>query len=215
MGSRAKRGTLPGAVVMGIDAAVRSIELAVAGNPNCTTGLFTLNRVVGIQKGPSGGEEILALLYADDPWFGYWYGHILRHPKNREVFVSLLAWSVHLPNAPTVPLFFRRFHFWVTKRGVIRPCAIQNRDDAYQEDSSLGGAAANLAKIIGCFSLEKRRGNEDSPYANDPLEPRVLDAYRGWWVPGLDAPIFPMPTPLTVVKNSGGRGKYFGEPDMY
>jgi hypothetical protein len=190
---------------MCIGAAVRRVESALAGNPNCTAGLFTMNRVVGIQKGPSGGEEILALLYADDPWFGYWYGHILRHPKNREVFVSLLVWSDKLPNAPTVPLFFRRFHYWVIERGAVHPCTIQNRDDAYQESPSLGGAAANLAKIISWFEFEKRRGYEDSPYADDPAEMRTLNAYSGgWnWDPKSDAPIFPMLTPLTVVKNSG------------
>ncbi|MDD5394321.1 MAG: hypothetical protein PHE17_15005 [Thiothrix sp.] len=178
---------------------MRRVESALAGNPNCTTGLFTTNRVVGIQKGPSGGEEILALLYADDPWFGYWYGHILRHPKNREVFVSLLAWSVHLPNAPTVPLFFRRFHYWVIERGAHHLCTVQDHNDAYQESFSLGGAAANLAKIIGCFSLEKRSGDEYGPYADDPVE----FAYP--WRLGLRAEEHPFPisSPLTVVKNSG------------
>jgi hypothetical protein len=180
---------------MDIDAAVRGIESALAGNPNCTAGLFTANRVVGIQRGPSGGEEILAVLYADDPWFGYWFGHILRPPKSRGMYVSLLVWSDKLPNAPTVPLLFRRFHYWVIKRGAYQPCTIQNSDDAYQESHTLGGAAGKLTEIIGRFEFGKRRGYEDGPYADDPAEMRILDVYGWHW----DDPAFPMPTPLSVV----------------
>jgi hypothetical protein len=188
-------------LVMDINVAVRSIESALERNPNCTAGLLTRNRVVGIQKGPSGGEEILALLYADDPWFGYWYGHVLRHPKNREVFVSLLVWSDKLPNASTVPLFFRRFHYWVNDRVVYHPCTIQNYDDAYQEDISLEAASGNLARMISLFEIGRRRGDEHGPYADDPAELRILSVYsvtaacdrQGFF------PAIPMPVSLSVV----------------
>lgn len=56
---------------MSMRSAVQQIEAALSGNPLCTAGLFTLNRVFAIPESSVGGPEILALLYADDSFFGY------------------------------------------------------------------------------------------------------------------------------------------------
>ena len=95
-------------------AAVGRIEKSLARNPQCGPSLWVRPGVHGIAKGPSGGPEILALIRADDSFFGYWFGHITRHPCKPLTYVSLLVRSDALSNADTVPLLFRRFHHWNT-----------------------------------------------------------------------------------------------------
>jgi hypothetical protein len=185
-------------------AAVAGIEKSLADNPSCTGGLWIRNRVFGIAEGPSGGPEILALLQADDSFFKYWYGHVLRHPQRPRTYVSLLVWSAALPNAKTVPLLFRRFHYWMKVRQNYHPCAVQYSDDAYDESATLAGAAANLERMIRRFDVDKRWGEEDGEYADSPPELRILDVYE--FVTSMSKegcyPPLPMPTPLTLVKAS-------------
>lgn len=188
---------------MSLESAVFEVEDALRKNQHCSSGMLAQNRVFGIQHGPSGGPEILALIYADDPFFGYWYGHVVQHPKNLEMIVSLLVWTSKFINAPTVPLLFRRFHYWIKDRLEYHPCSVQNADDAYCECRSLEEGAGSLARMIGNFNLDRRRGDEYGPYAISPPELRILTIY------GLADtrdksgcfPAVPMPTPLTAVEN--------------
>ncbi|MDP1774690.1 MAG: hypothetical protein Q8L15_20680 [Methylobacter sp.] len=199
---------------MSLESAVRCVEAALDSNPECAAGLITQKKVFGVPRGPSGEAEILALLYADDSYFGYWYGHIVRHPQNAAMFVSMIVWSDKLVNAQTVPLLFRRFHYWIKDRLEYHSCVVQNSDDAYQESSSIEKAASNLARMVTRFDLDKRSGDEDGPYANSPPELRIMNVY------GLTDtrdecgcyPAFPMPIPLSIVKNPDESTKY---PQLY
>lgn len=189
---------------MSLGSAIRCVEAALNRNPNCTTGLVTQKRVFAVPRGPSGGAEILTLIYADDSFFGYWYGHIVQHPEDANMFVSLIVWSDKLVNAQNVPLLFKRFHYWIKDRLEYHPCAVQNSDDAYQESRSIDNAASNLARMITRFDLDKRRGDEYGLYSNSPPELRILNVYglneardeRGYYPP------FPKPIALSVVKPS-------------
>lgn len=186
---------------MTLERAVSRIESALRQNPDCIAGLTIQKCAFGVPRGPSGGPEVLALVYADDPAFGYWYGHVLRHPHDSRRFVALLVWSDRLVNATTVPLLFRRFHYWIKDRLEYQPCAVQNADDAYYEAGSLEEAANALAIMISRFNLEKRCGDDDGPYAISPPEMRILNIYgiadtqdeQGCYPP------VPMPTALTSV----------------
>ena len=186
-----------------MSSAVRQIETALSENPQCMAGLFTQNRVFAIPENSVGGSEVLALLYADDSFFGYWYGHIIRHPDNASLFVSLIVWSDKLVNAQNVPLLFKRYRYWIIDRLEYHECAVQDADDAYQESYSIEQAASNLAEMIARFDLDKRTGNEFGPYAESPAELRILQIYKmkdvidkkGFY------PRFPMSALLSIVKN--------------
>lgn len=156
-----------------LEAAIARIERSLADNPSCGGGLWIRNGVYGVEKGPSGGPEILALLHADDSFFKYWFGHVLRHPRRPRTYVSLLVWSDELPNAGAVPLLFQRFHHWVKIRQSYHPCAVQFSDDAYDESATLAGATVNLERMTRRFDVDKRWGKEDGEYADSP--PRVTD----------------------------------------
>lgn len=193
-----------------LEAAIRRIEKSLVRNPQCGASIWARPGVRGIAKGPSGGPEILALVRADDSFFGYWFGHIMRHPEKPRTYVSLLVMTEELPNADTVPLLFRRFHHWMKVEQRYNPCLVQNRDDAYEESVSLEGAAANLARMIRRFDIAKRCPDEDGEYYDSPSELRILDVYE--FVASMDnngykdkdgrhTPL-PMPTPLRLVKDS-------------
>lgn len=188
---------------MSLESSVLCVETALSRNTRCSSGLVAQNRVFGIHRGPSEGAEILAIIYADDSFFGYWYGHIVQHPQDTAVFVSLIVWSDKLVNAQNVPLLFKRFHYWIKDRLEYHPCAIQNANDAYQESRSIENAASNLARMVARFDLDSRRGDEYGLFANSPPELRILNVYglndarneRGYYPP------FPKPMPLSFVKN--------------
>lgn len=186
-----------------LEYAVEIVDKALTNNLLCSSGLLAQKRALGITLGPSGGPEILAFLYADDPHMGYWYAHALRHPKNSENFVSLIVWSDKLVNASNARLFFQRFHYWMKVRLEYHTCSIQNSDDAYEETTSIFNAACSLAEMIRRFDIEKRWPGEEGPYSNSPDELRILNVY------GLEEsrdengryPPAPTITPLFVVRN--------------
>lgn len=192
-----------GYIQMSLESSVACVERALSNNPRCCTGLMANKRAFGVPYGPSGGPEILTMLYIDDPSFGYWYGHVMRHPANEQVFVAMIVWATQFINAQSVPLLFRRFHYWGKDRLYYQPCSIQNVDDAYCEADTLEKSARNLSSMIARFDLEKRRGHEDGPYAISPEDMRILNVY------GLEDtrdengiyPPVPMNRNLTVVKS--------------
>jgi hypothetical protein len=161
------------------------------------------NRVFGIENGPSGGPELLAALYLDDPFWGFWYGHVLPHPQKPHVYVALLVWTEKFINADRVPLLFRRFHYWIKDRLEYQPCTAQSDGDAYAETNSLDAAASALIRMIKEFDFDKRSGLEGSVFESDPTDNRILGIYgmlgamddRGCYPP------LPMPTELRLVRN--------------
>lgn len=142
-------------------------------------------------------------MYANDSFFGYWYGHIIRHPDNAALFVSLIVWSDKLVNAQNIPLLFKRFRYWIIDRLEYHPCAVQEVDDAYQESYSIGQAGDHLARMIARFDLDKRTGNEFGSYAESPAELRILQIYGITDPRDADGcyPSFPFATSLAIVKN--------------
>jgi hypothetical protein len=188
---------------MSLESAVSCVDRALASNPNCSAGLVAQKRVIGIPKGPSAGPEILAILHVDDPCFGCWYGHVLSHPQANGRFVSLIVWSSVFINAPTVPLLFQRFHYWIKDRLEYHPCCVQNADDAYFESDSIEDAAVALSRMIMRFDIDKRRGDDDSQYAVSPPELRIISIYglKGAVEANGSPPPIPMPNKLTLVNN--------------
>ena len=161
-----------------LESAVRCVEEALVKNPKCVSGLLTQKKVFGILQGPSGGPEMLALLYADDSFSGYWYGHIVQHPQDPTIFVSLIVWSDKFVNGQDVSLFFKHYHYWIKDRLEYYPCSIQNEDDAYRQSESIENAANDLASMIGQFDLEKRRGDEYGLFEDSPSELRIIFIYK-------------------------------------
>ena len=187
---------------MSLVSAISCVEAALSRSKKCSTGLTAQARVFGIEKGPSTGPEILATLYLDDPFFGFWYGHILQHPRDRRVFVSQVVWTDKFINAGNVSLLFQRFHYWIKDRLEYHPCGVQNADDAYAESHCVEAAATALALMIEQFDVDKRAGFEGSGFEDSPTEGRVVEIY------GLadkqdkrnKFPPVPMPTALKLVK---------------
>ena len=175
------------------------IVAALRDNPKCSTGLMCPKQAFEMDCGPSGGPEVLVLIYADVQHHGYWYGHIRRKPGHSEDFSILLVWSRVFVNAPTVPLLFARFDYWMRVRLEYHPCAAQKDGDAYAEARSLDEATSRLAVMIRAFDLDLRYPDEDSPHYEDPPDLRILSVFpipeheeREWIGP-------PMPQPLRSV----------------
>lgn len=185
---------------MTIDPTEARLERALAGNAHCECGLLTAKRAFIIDRGPSGGPEALALLFADDSFLGYWYGHVQPLPT-RQRFVALLVWSKRLINAANVPLLFRRFHYWTRVRLEYEPCTVQAGDDAYAEADGFSPAVACLERMIARFDIAKRWPDETGPYASSPVEMRILGVYGIEDHRDADGryPPVPMQSPLRLV----------------
>lgn len=186
---------------MSLASSLKQIQAALDTSSDCSAGLTGQKQVFGIERGPSGGPEILAALFLDDPTFGFWYGHILRHPQKPGVFVALIVCTDQFINATNVPLLFRRFHYWVAVRLKHRDCLVQDPDDAYAEARSLDSAASALIQMIYRFDVDKRIGWEGSAYEYDHAESRSHEVY-GWGDienPKSTFPPVPMPTELRLV----------------
>lgn len=186
---------------MSLESALRSVQAALSVSSACCTGLAVTKTAFGTPRGPSGGPEIVALLHVSVN--SYWYGHVMRHPRMDDTFVALLVWSNKLVNAPNVPLFFRRFHYWIKDRLCYQPCAVQNDGDAYAECSSLEAASFALASMIQRFHIDLRWPDEDGPHAKDPDEMRIFGIYglEGAMREDGSYPPIPIATPLAVVES--------------
>lgn len=179
------------------------IASAIKSNPKCHAGLLCQCNVFDIDVGPSGGPELLALLYADEQHLSYWYGHVRRHEFDHGMkFVALIARLTVLVNASTAPLLFKRFNYWTKVRHEYGPCTIQYEDDAFACAVYYVDAVALLEKMITRFDLSKRFPEEGSPYESDPLEMRALDVFGLQDFSDADGslPAPPMQTPLRLVK---------------
>lgn len=186
---------------MSLESALQSVQTALSASPACCTGLAVAKTAFGIPRGPSGGPEIVAILHVDV--HSYWYGHVMRHPKQDNTFVALLVWSDKLVNATNVPLFFRRFHYWIKDRLCYEPCTVQNDGDAYAECPSVEAASLALARMIQRFDVDLRWPDEDGPHYKDPCEMRIFGVYgiEGAMREDGSYPPIPMATRLAVVEN--------------
>ena len=158
-----------------LNSSVQAVDAALAASLSSNAGLFIQRKAFGSLRGPSGEPEVLALIYADDPVFGYWYGHVLQHPKRPKVFVAAIVWSKKLVEASSAPLLFARFHYWVRDRLEYEPCSTQRDGDVYCEAASLPSAAFSLAHMIHEFDLDKRMGTGGTPYEDSPVDLRIED----------------------------------------
>jgi hypothetical protein len=163
---------------MNSELCISRLEKALNLNKNCAGGLLANTRVFETPHGPSGGPEILALIYADD-LFGksFWYGHVVRHPHKPGVFVALLAWTTRFVNAQTITLLFRRLDHWTRLALEYQPCTVQSEGDAYAECPSFEEAVGALEIIISRFEWDKRSGYEGSEHQHDRTEMRIVDIY--------------------------------------
>lgn len=186
---------------MSLASAINLVESSLKSAKNCSCGLVCQNRVFGTERGPSGGAELLATLFIDDPFFGFWYGHVLPHPLKQNRYVAVIVWSEKLVNASRVPLLFRRFWYWVKDRLNYQPCTIQYESDAYAETESFESAAEALCRMIKRFDIDQRSGLEGSDYEQDPCEMRILEVYGLEDSQDADGnfPSVPLLTPLSVV----------------
>ena len=181
---------------------IELVEKALRENRKCSTGLAVQQKVLEVQRSDDiHNQEILAYIYADDPIFGYWYGHIFPHPKKAHAFVSAITWSTKLVNAQNSRLLVDRFRYWVIDRLEYEPCLSQHDGDVYAETDNLSAATQALCRMVGKFALELRHPQWDDKgeYHTDL---RILSAYglegrfdeHGAWNPP------PMPSPLSLVK---------------
>lgn len=162
---------------MNVFAAIRHLQRILEQAPNCSIGIAAQRFVVGMETGPSGSAELLAALYVDDPFWGFWYGHIVQHPRNPKKFVALLVWTDKFINANRIPLLFQRFHYWIKERLSYQPCAIQSEHDAYKECNSLELAVLALGDMIRNFDIDKRTAYEGSSFEHCLIEARIVDVY--------------------------------------
>lgn len=188
---------------MSLLSSIRGIQDALDASRSCQTGITASGRAFGVETGPSGGAEILATLYLDDPFWGFWYGHIQQHPEKNGTYVSLIVWTEKFINAGTVPLLFKRFHYWIGRRFFYEPCSIQRIDDAYRETTTIDEAALALIQMIAAFDLDKRSGIAGTGYEDSPVEMRICEVYGLPADREHDAPLLPMPARLAVVRSSG------------
>jgi hypothetical protein len=54
-----------------LDSCIAKVESALQSKPKCSTGMMINQQTLGTIIGPSGGPEVLTLIYADDPNFLY------------------------------------------------------------------------------------------------------------------------------------------------
>lgn len=161
--------------MFGLMIAVERIEAALARS---RAALPDWPRSSGVQRG------CWPVWWSRDPrhdlrgrsFFGFWYGHIQRHPR-RPLFVSQIVWTDRLINAQTVPLLFRRFHYWIKDRLEYQPCAVQSAGDAYAESDSLEAAADALILMIERFDIDRRTGFEGTGFEDSRPEIRITEVY--------------------------------------
>ena len=147
---------------MDLHKSIQIIEKALERAPGCTAGLLGQKRVFGVQKGPSGGPEILAALCLDYDFFSFFYGHILQHPQNSNKYVALLISTKNFINASDHDALFKLFHYRTRECRDSQMCTIQAENDAYAEADCLESAASALEHMIVNFDIEKRSLFDDA-----------------------------------------------------
>ena len=162
---------------MTIDQARHRISACLAANTQCDAGLLAQNKVFVCEHGPSGSQELLAMIHADDRYGDrFWYGHVCRYPQS-ENYVALLVWCHKLVNASNERLLFRRFHYWVQVDPHFEPCVVQRPDEAYAECASFQGAVDALAGMIKSFDADFLSGAYEGNSHQSQIEMRIFGVY--------------------------------------
>ena len=184
---------------MTVHAEIQALKNRLALNKRCQTGLMAENNVFFRSNGPHCAPELLTLIYADDPFFGYWYGHIVRSNGG---YASILSWMTVYINAPSQQLLFRRFHYHAYIRQRYEPCYAQGPDDVFAYSATFSEALAKLHVIIERFDIEKRW--PDAPAPGDHVDYRISEVYTSDYAgtTGSDYPPLPMQPGLFLAKTS-------------
>jgi hypothetical protein len=130
---------------------VRKIQLALFANAQCQTGVVP-KHVWFDDRGPHSRPEILCLLFAQDPYWGYCYGHV------RATANGFVAYLIHLRNlisAETAHGVMCEFYmtmlrpqrFWLPHEGALL--------STYIEAESFDRACDALVRLIERFDLEE------------------------------------------------------------
>lgn len=173
---------------MNIHSEIQALKNSLALNKHCQTGLMAEHKVFFRSNGPHCSPELLTLIYADDPFFGYWYGHIVRHNSG---YAAILSWMTVYINAASPQLLFRRFHYHAYIRQRYEPCYAQAPDDVFAHAASFSEALAQLHTIIQKFDIEKRW--PDTPAPEDHIDYRITDVYTSDYGGNADNDYPPLP----------------------
>jgi hypothetical protein len=139
--------------------------------------LFGVKQAIYCEKGLSGDQEVLAFIYSDGPYSGFWYGQICRLSTQDIKFCAVIAWLSKFVNAHTPELLLERFHYTTLQLLEHEPCTIQNHDDALRISDTFEKAVIDLAEMIKLFDIKKRWPSEDSEYYNNPININILCLY--------------------------------------
>jgi hypothetical protein len=112
-----------------------------------STSLFFRPRVCCIDRGPTGGPELLCVLDHRGADQGYWYGYVCRHP-GRNIFVSLIVLSTAYVDGDDRSSLFARFDYWMRKRLKYEPAIADGFDSVYLESRDFASAASALKTLI-------------------------------------------------------------------
>ena len=180
------------------------IEL-IRKNPKTNqVGLLTTQKVVEIDQGVmsyKNDRELLALVL-DDPRGWYYYGHVLRMtpaediPGEKPMWAALIINAMERIDADEPELVFRRYQYWVQKKGRYTPCHAQSDGDVFALTDTYEAAVDALLEMVRRFDIELRFDSSvfDGPAevsvplqkpdpANSPipyiLDMRCFDAYGG------------------------------------
>lgn len=156
--------------------AIFRLRRQLTSQPTTAAGIMTTRRVAWIPEGPSGDQELLALVFADDPSLRCWYGYAGRHPGRRG-YVALLVDSHVFIDGKDASLVMQRFHFWIAQLGKFTPATIQQPDDAYAETVTWQGALDSLTEIVRRFDIRLRTGLPDHHADDRPIEMRIHDLF--------------------------------------
>lgn len=149
---------------MDLNLAIQRIERALVRASGCTAGLLGQKHVFGVLKGPSGGPEILASLCLDYDLLGFWYGHILKHPQNKDKYVSTVIRTKNFINASDIERLFNLFHYRTRECLDSQVCAAQDHNDIFYEADSFESGVSALINMIKNFDVEKVSASDDSKF---------------------------------------------------
>lgn len=211
--------------------AIAQLESALTNNAKCRTGLLASQRIFHTPRGPSGGAELLTLVFADEKHLGYWYGHVIRSPSSLEVggYLALLVPLKVFVNAGSPELLFRRFRYWTSTVGEFWVASIQEEEDVFAVRDTFEEAGLALADMIRRFDPELRNLDPDCPDGvphGTRLDHRSFTAFqveeglrdillrRDGFIP---APPMETPRPVLTVLQSRGptRPSVPPEPERY
>ena len=160
----------------GTEEVIFGLRRMLAQRPKTAAGIMMSRRVAWVPKGPSGDQELLVLVFADDPSLRYWYAQVRLHPNSGR-YVALLVDSHVFIDGKSASLAIQRFSYWIAEKGCFTPATIQGSQDAYAEAKTWQGALECLADMIRRFDIRHRTGRPSHQPDDRPIEMRIFDIY--------------------------------------